>query len=556
MPDDLAREVIAERERGEADRGTTLSHWQQIANYLYPDRADFLIERTPGQKRMQYVFDATPLFALEQFAAGMHARLTSNTLPWFALVPDFERLRRIEAVRAWFNFASYHLYSLFNSPRLNFATQSHENYLDQGAFGTAVMAVLDGTSGPLFSTRHLKECVFAENDEDRIDQLSRKWQWTAKQAVAQWGAAAGEKPNKAVTTGKDQEKFWFHHRVRPRMKRDRQRADARHKPFESVYVSEADMIVIGEGGFDEFPYLASRFSKIPQEVDGRGPGSWMLPDIKMLNELMKIVVKGAEKVIDPPLMLPDDGFIVPIKTSPGSLNYYRAGTRPADRIAPITTNGNIPLGLDLIAALRSNIKEGFYLNLMLTPTDPRDPASAGKGVTATFTAKQQSENTLMLSPVLARQASENTGPLIERVFAMEWRKSVALRFGPDSPFPPPPDELRGAKWHVEYMSPIALAQRATELSAVDQVVQRQVQFRQMDPTAPMIVDTEAVIRLEARDLNAPSEILKSPERLRAEAAIAAKMAQQQHDAQIAQQNSGAVANLAGAQQQLTQQAAA
>jgi hypothetical protein len=274
----------------------------------------------------------------------------------------------------------------------------------------------------------------------------------------------------------------------------------------------------------------------------------------MLNELMRIVVKGAEKQIDPPLMLPDDGFIVPIKTSPGGLNYYRAGTRPTDRIAPILTGGDARLGMDFIAALRNQIREGFYLNLMLTPTDPRDPASAGKGVTATFTGKQQAENNLMLSPVLARLTSEDTAPLIARVFAMEWRRSVALRFGPGSPFPPPPDELRGANWHAEYKSPIALSQRATELSAVDQVVQRQIQFRTIDPQAPMIVDTEAVLRLEARDLNAPVEILKSPERLQQEAAQMARMAEEQHQAQLAREGAGAVADLAGARRQMREAA--
>jgi hypothetical protein len=54
---------------------------------------------------------------------------------------------------------------------------------DLGNVGTSVMVELDSArSGILFPTRHLKECVVAENEEDRIDTLIRNWEFTAKQA--------------------------------------------------------------------------------------------------------------------------------------------------------------------------------------------------------------------------------------------------------------------------------------------------------------------------------------------------------------------------------------
>ena len=51
-----------------------------------------------------------------------------------------------------------------------------------------------------------------------------------------------------------------------------------------------------------------------------------LPDVKMLNEMSKTTIKAAQKQVDPPLLVPDDGFILPVRTVPGGLNFYRAGT--------------------------------------------------------------------------------------------------------------------------------------------------------------------------------------------------------------------------------------
>jgi hypothetical protein len=139
---------------------------------------------------------------------------------------------------------------------------------------------------------------------------------------------------------------------------------------------------------------------------------------------------------------------------------------------------------------------------------------------------------------------------------MNWRKSVLRRFQQNSgsPYPPPPSALSGMRWHSEFKSPVALAQRAAEMTAIDQLWQRQLLARQIDPESPVIIDFEASIRREGRDLNVPTEILKSPKILAAEAAAKARMAQQQHEAQVAEQGTGAVANLAAAQRQLQQAA--
>jgi hypothetical protein len=101
-------------------------------------------------------------------------------------------------------------------------------------------------------------------------------------------------------------------------------------PFESVYYEEGSLDELSVSGFKEFPFVVPRYLKASHEIYGRSPAMTALPDVKMLNEMAKTTIKAAQKQVDPPLLVPDDGFILPVRTVPGGLNFYRSGTR--DRI--------------------------------------------------------------------------------------------------------------------------------------------------------------------------------------------------------------------------------
>jgi hypothetical protein len=563
MPDDKATEVIERWDYLKGSRGTWETHWQQCANYVYPERSSYVTERTPGQKLMTWVYDSTPLWALDQFANGLHGFLTSTDVRWFGLHADDDRVNADYDCRAWLDTASDVMYEVFSGTKHTFASASHELYQDLGCIGTGCMAEIEQPDGRiLFSTRHMKECVIAEDDCDRVDTVVRQFEWTAKQAYQRWGSAAGEKVLKAYVDKPDT-KFKFLHQAKPRRDRDPQRADAKHKAFESVYVSREDGIVISEGGFDEFPYHVPRFMKSAGEMYGRSPCMRALPDVKMLNELVKLVVKAAQKIIDPVLMLPDDGFVLPLRTTPGSKIFYRAGLRPTDRIAPLETKGDIPIGREMISDLRQMIIRGFYVDWFIMPSDMTDPASDGKGVTATFTQTQRSEKMRQASPMVARMQGEFTGPLIERTFNILWRQSKAKRFGPGSPFPPPPSMLNGRPLHPEYVSPLAIAQKSSELDSVSRLVQTALGLAQVDPQAGAVIDSEAIMRRTQRDLNAPTDALRSPAAMQQLRQAAAQAQQQQQEqqaalaaAKTAKDGGGALASLAQMQAQGAAQGAA
>lgn len=553
MADDKAKAIIKRFERLKGDRGTAESHWQQCANYADPNRADFITERTPGSKRMQYIYDQTPVWALEQFVAGMHSLMTSSTIQWFYLRTQSDALNRNPKVKAWLDAASAELYRIFNSSRHNFASQQQQLYSDQGLIGTACMAVLESRrSGILFSTHHMKECVLAENEEERIDTNIRRWQYTADQAWAMWGSRAGEAVEKAMTDQKPDEKFWFLHSATPRRQRDPQRADNKNMAWESCYVAESNQTIISESGFPEFPYITPRLSKVTGEIYGRGRTMTALPDIKMLMELNKIIVKGAQKMIDPVIDMPDNGYLMPLRTTPGSILFHRAGMRQDDRAQALVTGGMPALGENMLRDLRNSIGRTYYVDLLRMPTDISDPNSDGKGSTATYWLQRREKEMLSLAPMFARSQAENMGPLIDRTFNIQWRKAKRLGFGEGSPFPPPPAELSGVALTIEYVSPISIAQRSSQLDSVQRLMQQQLALRQIDPQAEIILDMEEIMRLTAQDENSPAGALKSPERMAQERQQAQEIAEANANHMQAASLAGALKDGAGAVKDLAQ----
>ena len=60
-------------------------------------------------------------------------------------------------------------------------------------------------------------------------------------------------------------------------------------PFESVYLSLDDQVIVEEGGYMEFPYLVTRFLKWGSGPYGLAPGRLVFPAIQQVQFLNRIL---------------------------------------------------------------------------------------------------------------------------------------------------------------------------------------------------------------------------------------------------------------------------
>jgi hypothetical protein len=435
-----------------------------------------------------------------------------------------------------------------------FHSAAHEVYLDLGPFGTGVMFSKDaGPRGLKFLSRPLSECYWSENAEGEIDRLYREGRYTARQAIQEFGADAVG-PNiikKAQAKGGESQEVCILHCVQPRGEKFSPLGDnvyKLNKPFASVYIDVEGKHVIREGGFDSFPYHVPRWEKRSGEVYGSGPALNALADIRMINAMSETLIRAAQKMVDPPLMVPDDGFLGPVKTRPSGLNYYRANTLGKDdRITPIPTGGQPNLALELLQARQAIIRKAFHVDWLNMP-------DSGPQMTATEALQRRDEKLRLLGPVLGRMQTEFLGPVVARAFA------IGLKNGW---FRPPPASLQGRALRVEFVSPIAQAQKLADAEGMIRVLTLAGQLAQFDPDAVAGIDADETLRIATRLYGAPAKMLRGQQEMEQMRQAMRQQKQMAAGAQIAEQAMGAgqkgaaaLAALSQAQQVQNGQAAA
>ena len=531
--EDLVTRIITKQESLKSYRTPWENLWQDCGEYVNPNRGDFsTIRYRADTARYDKIYDTTAPLANENLASGLQGFLTSPSQRWFSLLTFDDNLNEEYAVKEWLNLATNILYDrVFNIPESNFNSQAHELYLDLGSFGTAVMMVQDTPgSGITFRTFHLADCYIQENDKGFVDTLYRKYKRTGRQLIERFGEAVPEKIVK-ISQKDPYREFEVIHAVEPSETYGEPLKKPTKKAFKSCYILLEEKTLLEEGGFDEFPYMVPRWSKVAGEIYGRSPSMTSLPDIKMVNAMMKTIIKAAQKLTDPPLLVPDDGFILPVRTVPGGLNFYRSGTQ--DRIEPLETKGRPDIGFDLLQNRREHIKAAFHVDWMQMPDQKGSP-----NMTATEVIARQEEKMRLMGPMIGRLQVEFLGPLIDRVFRIMNRKKL---------LPQAPGILEGQEMKIVYTSPLARAQKSGQLMTITRLFESMAPLFQTKPELLDNMNTDETFRYFHHLLDAPAKILNPEEKVQEERQARAEQQQQMMEAEQAKMESESAKNISEAQ---------
>jgi len=531
---ELTKTIMARYDRLKTGRQNWETHWQEVADYMQPRKADVTKTRSRGDKRTELIFDSSPIQAVELLAASLHGMLTNPSTPWFTLRFKDNELDQDDEAKLWLESVTEVMYTAFN--RSNFQQEIFELYHDLITFGTAAMFIEEDQDDLLkFSTRHINEIYITENDKGRIDTVYRKFKITARAAIQQFGLSlSDDAKTKAEKDPFDDVEIL--HAVYPRQEFDPTKLDRENMPFESVYLEYKNGNELSVGGFKEFPFVVPRYLKASHEIYGRSPAMTALPDVKMLNEMSKTTIKAAQKQVDPPLLVPDDGFLLPVRTVPGGLNFYRSGTR--DRIEPLNIGANNPLGLNMEEQRRNAIREVFYVNQLMLQQGPQ--------MTATEVIQRNEEKMRLLGPVLGRLQSELLKPLIDRTFA------ILLR---NNQFAQAPEFLSGQDVEIEYVSPLAKAQKSTELSSITRAIEILGSLANVAPVFDYI-NFDALVKHVADLVGVPQKVLKLQSQVNAEREQAAQQQEQMAEMQQLQQVAKAGGDIAPLAKALPEEAKA
>jgi hypothetical protein len=474
------------------------------------------------------IYDGTAPWALDQFAAGVHSSVTNPASRWFELdihniprenVDDWDSL-------LWLENAASISYSLLSAPRAMFNSSLHESYLDIGAFGTSVFYQewdlrLRGFS---FQSIPLSDSWIHEDDTGQIRTVYRVRRMTKSQMISKFGE--NNVPPIVMKEKEHTKKFEVFHVVRTRHDRKVTLKDNLNMPFESVWFMKDPKVKIMESGFDYFPFMCPRWSKLAGHNYGRSPAHTCLPTIRMINKAEYVIQKGAEKVVDPPIQLTSEGFLLPINTVPSGLIFREEGVEPA---VPLETRGRVEIGLEMQDQKREHIIKSFYVDWILQQKNDTT-------MTATEVMDRRDEKLRMMAPMTARLESELCGPLIQNTIHLGVKHGL---------IPPPPQLILENGLDITYSSPASEAQRSGRAMGNRRFIEGVAPLAELAPEAIDAIDFDAWIQDSARLNNASPRIIRNPAEI-------AQIRQQRQQAEQAAQQAAVAKDAASATKDMAQ----
>lgn len=488
LREEVADECIREHEQLASRRGVWEGHWREVAERVRPNQNFFQQRQRPGgDKRSQRVFDDTAPLALSKFAAAVISMSFPATQRYHALTTHDPLLAKNASVRRYLETVTDLLFRARYQPQANFQAQSGECVMDVGAFGTGILFIDDVVGrGIRYKSLPLAETFLAEDGHGVIDTLHRKFELSAHQAVSLFGwDEVPERIRTAHATDKSA-RFNFLHCVRPNRDCKTGRADGSGMAYTSCYIALDDRSIVSEGGYRVFPFATPRFETGPNETYGRGPAIKVLPTIKTLNEMKKTLIRAGQKVVDPPVMLTDDGALQAFNLRPNALNFGFVDPNGRPLAIPFETRGQVQIGMEMMNAEREVINDAFFVTLFRILV--QEPA-----ITATEAMLRAQEKGQLLAPTMGRIQSELLGPMIARELDI-------LAHAGHLPAMPPELVEAGGHVKIEYQSPLNLAQRAAAGVGIMNTVQAVAPLAQFDPRVPLLFDAVAMAR-ELADIN-------------------------------------------------------
>ena len=475
-------------------RSTWESHWQECADFMQPRKAEINKERQRGDKRNIQIFDATAIHASELLAASLHGMLTSSANRWFQLRYKENLLNESDEAKEWLEDSIDKMYLAF--ARSNFQQEVFEVYHDLICFGTACLMVEEDENDIVrFSSRHIKEFYVQENKKGLVDTIYRRFKMPVQAAIDKFGFENFSRSTQNLFKKEPFEEIELVHVVRPRTIYNERKEDKKNMPFQSIYFEYGEGHIINISGFKEMPYVVPRYLKASTEIYGRSPAMNALPDVKVLNKMVETALKAAAKQVDPPLLVPDDSMLSPIRMSAGSLNYYRSGSR--DRIEPLNIGQNTAVTLNQENQRREAIAKMFHIDQLMV--------TANRTMTATEVLQRNEEKMRILGPVMGRLQSELLQPMILRVFNIMLRNKL---------FQAAPEILNKQEIDIEYVSPMALAQKGQELQSLMRGLELFAQIGQIAPVQDYI-DENGLIKQIIRITGLPARMIKSDKQVAA-----------------------------------------
>ena len=512
----------------EENRQDYLKRWKAIRDYQLPyigcfdDTAD---TTDYARRRDTNIYHSVAWQANQSFAAGVMSGLTPPSRQWFRLIWSNDTMKNHPEAGELLDKRMNILQDVLL--KSNFYNAIHSSYLEL-AFGQAPLAIFqDADTGVHFVPFTVGTYMMENGPDGIVDTFCTKYEMTARQLADKFGAdrlpssIRAELENGGVKT---KHKLWW--LVEPNRFHDRNKEvmDKYHMKYLSLYwLEEGEKDFLDIGGFQEWPIPVARYLVTGSETYGKGPGWFAEGDSKGLQKLEKDDIIAVELGIKPPMAASATTAKQGINLTPGSYTVV-------ERNEPVTPLFNVNVNLqhlqEKILDLQDRIERAYSADLFMMLERLED-----KSMTAQEVLQRKQEQLQQLGPVVQRLQFEFLRKIIERVYNILDRAGI---------LPQPEDAelalaLSNEEVTIEYISPLAQAQKMAGMTNIEQAIAFTGQLAQFDQSVLDKIDFAKTIDSYFDMVGAPASIKRTEEEYEAiQQQKAQAMAEAKQQEQMAQ----------------------
>ena len=480
-------QILKRADKAQSRKDQWRSIFEECYEFALPQRnlySGFYEGRSPGQGKMDRVFDSTAINSTQRFANRLQSTLFPPYRNWCRLVAGddipAEQRRDVQVALDLYN---ERLFAVLRQTNFDLAMSE---FLMDLAVGTAVMLVQPGDELTPVRFEAVPQFLVSleEGPHGRVDNVYRKMRLKAEAIQQQWPDArlsqqlqdkVRDKPTDDVdlieaTIYLPDDDIWCYHVLDPE-----ERVELVYRKMESS------------------PWVIARYMKVAGEIYGRGPLVTALPDIKTLNATKRMLLQNASLSIAGMYTAADDGVLNPevVTIAPGAIiPVARNGGPQGPSLSPLPRSGDFNLAQIVINDLSVAIKK-----ILLDDTLPPDTMSARSATEVNARMQELASN---MGSAFGRLITEAMLPLVARVLkVMDMQNLIDM-----------PLRVDGQEVKVVPISPLAKAQNLEELQSVLQFMQYTAQ---LGPAGMMAVNQDRAIEFVADRLGVPPSLLSTPE---------------------------------------------
>ena len=494
------KSIIKRYETLKEDRILWEPFFRDVRDYIRPRKQNVdSSTHISAERHTNKMFDSSAPEASRLMAMSMQNALVPQSVVWFGLsIPSghpLSVLNKEPDVKRWFHDVTQKMF--FAMHESNFYTAIGESFLDFTSFGTINLLLEEDDSyegefgGLVFTSIPTGQYVFAEDKRGRPDTVFWEYTFTARQAKQMFGQRRLPDKIKKACKEKPDEKFTFVRVLMPRDDYRRGSQDVLEKRFASVDIALDARAMVRESGFDELPYVIGRFEKASGELWGRSPADIAMPDIKTLNKIRELELKGLATAVHPPLIAPDQGIIGTFRMTPSAINY----SREPERFKFLRYEGRFDLSSLKANDLKKSIRGIFLADQLVLPEK--------LNMTAEEVATVREQIQKLLGPTVARFESEVLTPLILRSFGLMSRSGIL------PPAPPVLAELDEIE--VAYVGQLAKNQKIQDVTSIQRWLGVAANMASFSPEVLDNIDVDEALQIIGERMAVPNEIMRSQE---------------------------------------------